>query len=153
MAAWPEQSSLQIWFMLSGIITVMLYAVSLALNVVFSSELGLGFIVACVVVEFYTMLVFVGLILTVHKGWQHIQLRSKAKVVQSFPKPVLLLSILRCSKAVGVNLVAVQALCILGYTACVFCGVIAVLWLVMGRFAEHSRKFACYRVSTGCVKC
>ena len=79
IAAWQEQSSLQMWFMLSGIITLMLNILSLVLNVFFGETL-FGIIVPCVVVWVFLASGLVGLTLVVHKGLQHVDLRNKVKV-------------------------------------------------------------------------
>ena len=82
IAAWQEQSSLHVWFMLSGIITLILNVVSLVLNVLFGETL-LGIVVPSVVVWAFLVLGLVGLTLVVHKGLQHVDLRSKVKVAYS----------------------------------------------------------------------
>lgn len=79
LAAWQEQSGLQIWFMLSSVITLMLNITSLVLNVLFGETL-LGIVVASIVVWVFLVLGLVGLTLVVHKGCQHIDVHSKVKV-------------------------------------------------------------------------
>ena len=79
LAAWQEQSSLHIWFMLSSVITLILNIVSLVLNVLFGETL-LGIVVASIVVWVFLVLGLVGFTLVVHKGCQHVDLHSKVKV-------------------------------------------------------------------------